>query len=63
MEKQKSNERIRGIREVERSQTLQEGAINMDVQLSQKSNKHGAANLLPPGMRSSTDMSENQHNI
>ena len=63
MEKKLSNERINDIRDVERANTIQEGISDKGV-FSPKSTKVNARTVrLPPGVRSSTDMSENNTNI
>jgi len=63
MEKKLSNERIADIRDVERANTIQEGISDKGV-FSPKSTKANARTIrLPPGARSSTDMSENNANI
>ena len=58
MEKKLSNERILGIREADRAQTIQEGTSDKGV-FSPNSNTHaGKKHSIMPGVRSSTDMSE-----
>ena len=61
MEKKLSNERINDIRDVERANTIQEGISDKGM-FSPKSTKVNARTVkLPPGVRSSTDMSENNN--
>ena len=61
MEKKLSNERIRGIRDVERATTIQEGVSDKGI-FSPKSNINNF-NMIPTGARSSMDLSENNTNI
>ena len=61
MEKKLSNERINSLRDVERANTIQDGITEAFSPKSTRVNERTMR--IPPGIRSSTDMSENNANI